>query len=554
MSAPTLEEQLLATRDSMAAGDMAGAFGRAGALIRNPQVDDRAFMDLGMMFLDAKIPGFAVDCFTRAQRHPLSRAVATYYRSVALNETGRPGEARKCLREAVRGAADEPALAELGRLDLFFNDVAAAKSTLWKLRTAFPGCIAGPMLLARAAVNEGDLDEARRQWGVALGIASGSTKITGELLTEQGYIFQTRGEFEAAEAAFLAAIEADPEVGKPFSLLAHSRKIVEGDAALIEKARSRLASSADPYHAYHLEFALAKAHHDLKDYPRAAHHYAEANRLGRLTRGRQLEPAGPAMAKLHERILPILKPATIERLKMAGEPTDAPVFVVGMIRTGTTLMEQIVASHPSVTAAGELDFWPKNSGAFFDFQKGEVVTPALRMAAREYVQLLQAVGPGAARVTDKNPTNVSFLGLLHAAMPRAKFISMRRNAIDVAMSVWMTPIESDAPFLGDKRDIVDVIREVEKVADHWESTLPSDQIVQVRYEDLVADKEAVTRKVFGFLGLGWDDQVLKHETSRREVLTPSMWQVRQKVYTTSVDRWRPYEPWLGELASLIPGR
>jgi hypothetical protein len=143
-------------------------------------------------------------------------------------------------------------------------------------------------------------------------------------------------------------------------------------------------------------------------------------------------------------------------------------------------------------------------------------------------------------------------GLLHLAFPNARIIHTIRHPVDTALSIWMTQMQTVAPFVCDRDNIVFAYREYERLARHWRSVMPADRYLEIRYEDLVLDSERVTRQMVDFCGLGWDEACLHPEDNLRAVRTPSFWQVRQPLYTTSIDRWRNYEPWLGSFRDLLP--
>lgn len=182
---------------------------------------------------------------------------------------------------------------------------------------------------------------------------------------------------------------------------------------------------------------------------------------------------------------------------------------------------------------------------------GRLFPAELRAAAIEYLELLEQSNPGSPRVTDKMPLNFTSLGLVHLLFPNARIIHSRRNPIDTCLSVYMTPFEGGSEFFYDRQSIVDAYREYQRMMAHWRKTLPQDRFLEIDYEELVRDKEAVTRTMVSFCGLEWDDVCMRHQENTRSVRTPSWWQVRQPVYSTSIDRWRVYEPWLREFEALL---
>ena len=172
-------------------------------------------------------------------------------------------------------------------------------------------------------------------------------------------------------------------------------------------------------------------------------------------------------------------------------------------------------------------------------------------AAGEYLSLLRAFGPRALRVTDKLPRNFELLWLLRLALPDGRIIHCRRRPVDTCLSNYFTNFWAAHDYAWDRGDLVFFYRQYLRLMDHWRTVLPSDRFTEVDYEALVEDPEPETRRLLGFLGLDWNDACLAPERNPRIVKTASKWQARQPVYKTSVDRWRRYEPWLGELRDLL---
>jgi hypothetical protein len=222
-----------------------------------------------------------------------------------------------------------------------------------------------------------------------------------------------------------------------------------------------------------------------------------------------------------------------------------------MIRSGTSLVEQILSAHPAVVGAGELLYWFQNAPALVSRTAGSINPQTLGETQSGYRDLLRGIGPDARRVTDKMPHNYMFVGEIHAAFPKVRFIHCRRHPVDNCLSIYMTPYQAPLDFAHDKGNITFVYREYQRLVAHWQSVIPADRWLDVDYEELVADPEPTTRQMVEFMGLPWDDACLRPEDNERAVKTPSMWQVRQPVYRTSTERWRKYEPWLGEFRELL---
>lgn len=223
-----------------------------------------------------------------------------------------------------------------------------------------------------------------------------------------------------------------------------------------------------------------------------------------------------------------------------------------MPRSGTTLVEQILSAHRDVAAGGELAFWLQRRDALHAARTDPLDAGALSKAADDYLALLREIGPRALRVTDKNPMNFEALWLIRLALPRARVIHCRRNPIDTCLSIFFMNFGGKHDYAYDRGDLAFYYREYERLMQHWRAALPLDRFTEVEYETLVADPEEETRRLIAFCGLDWDDACLAPQRNGRAVKTSSQWQVRQPIYKTSVERWRRYEPWLGELRELLP--
>ncbi len=165
--------------------------------------------------------------------------------------------------------------------------------------------------------------------------------------------------------------------------------------------------------------------------------------------------------------------------------------------------------------------------------------------------MLRRIGPHAARVTDKSPSNFLWIGLIRSVFPGARIIHCRRHPVDTCLSIYFTNFGTPMPFANDKADLAFYWRHYAELMSHWRTVLSGERFHEVDYEQLVTDPETVTRRLIDFCGLGWDDACLRPEANGRVVRTASMWQVRQPIFRSSIDRWRCYEPWLGELRGLL---
>jgi hypothetical protein len=298
-----------------------------------------------------------------------------------------------------------------------------------------------------------------------------------------------------------------------------------------------------------LHYAVAKSNDDLGRYDEAIRHFDEANRImaGLLEcSGRKLDLARHS-ANI-DRLIKTFDRRLFERTR--GVDSELPVFVVGMIRSGTTLVEQILSTHPEIASAGETPFWGSRASALAAIEAGRLDADDLAKLADDCCAMLRRSGAHAGRVIDKMPTNYMMLGLIHAVFPRARIIHCRRDPRDTCLSIYFTPFKTLPDFAGARERIASYYEDYARLMAHWRKVLPADAFLEIDYETLVAEREAVVRRLVDFCGVGWDDACLSHERNARVVRTPSAWQVRQPLYTRSVSRWRHYEKHMGAFARL----
>jgi hypothetical protein len=255
-------------------------------------------------------------------------------------------------------------------------------------------------------------------------------------------------------------------------------------------------------------------------------------------------------------MIAVCGPEFFERVRGFGLESELPVFIVGLPRSGTTLVEQILAGHSKVFSAGEI-LWAHESlaelcgdhGNSLDELRGLTRDTAGRVATR-HLERLQALQPAALRVADKMPENYMFLGILAAIFPRAKFIHCRRDLRDVAASCWMTHFEQ-VRWANDEQHIASRFQQYLRVMEHWRKVLPV-PLLDVDYEETVADLETVARRLISWCGLDWESACLDFQRVERPVRTASAVQVRQPIFTTSVGRWKNYERALAPLFASLP--
>jgi tetratricopeptide (TPR) repeat protein len=356
------------------------------------------------------------------------------------------------------------------------------------------------------------------------------------------------GQFAAAEQLFKRATEIEPSSAQAWAGIAGLRKMTVNDAAWLSEVQRVLSRPLPNRDEALLRYAIGKYLDDLQDYPQAFTNYRRANELAQLCTpkyDRQFE-AQAVSGTIHR----------YDRRWMsesAGTAAAAarPVFVVGMPRSGTSLVEQILASHPTVFGAGELPYWSQAAANYeSSLTHGEVRDSPLGTLARDYLRHLDGLAPDALRVVDKMPSNFLFLGLIHAALPGARIIHVRRNPIDTCLSIYFQNFDVAHPYANNLEDLAHYYTQYLRLMQHWSATLPKEAMMEVPYEGLTAAPEAWSRKMVEFIGLPWDSRCLDFNQTNRAVVTRSRWQVRQSISRTSVERWRNYKDFIGPLLSL----
>ena len=365
--------------------------------------------------------------------------------------------------------------------------------------------------------------------------------LLGNLLAEAGL-------FEEASVCFTRAIALAPLLAGSYYDLVRCRRIVPADAALVARMETALGTPGlDVEHRIRIHLALGKAADDLGEYERAMRYFDAAEAVRQVGAQFPSDQFDREVAQLIEKTTPDL----VARAPRLGTPNATPVLIIGMPRSGTTLVEQIISSHPEVRAGGELNFWPTCGARWHDAGAAGNEMTFLRGAAANYLRLLKEIGPKARRVTDKNPFNFLWAGLIHLALPKATIIHCRRAAIDTALSIHQTLFHPSLAFPTGGDKLVAYFRSYQRVTNHWRRLLPPERFIEVDYEELTRDPDPVIRGLIAACGLSWHEACLRPDRNPQAVKTASRWQTRQPIYRASVGRWRRYEPYLGSLRPLL---
>jgi tetratricopeptide (TPR) repeat protein len=365
------------------------------------------------------------------------------------------------------------------------------------------------------------------------------------------------GRSDEARGAFERAAQLGPRRAQFHLALALSGRFSAGDPRLapIEALMRDQASLSDEDRAA-LHFALGKAFADLEQHEPSFRHFLEGNALKR----RQTGYDEAATLRFFERIKAVFTSELMQERRGGGDPSHIPVFVVGMPRSGTTLIEQILASHSKVFGAGELEEFGKAVFSLGQAKGASVTFPEivpslsadeLRQLGASYLNVVRAAAGPAERIVDKLPLNFTLVGLIHLAFPNARIIYARRDPIDTCVSCFSTLFGGDQPHTYDLGELGRYHRAFEALMQHWRRVLPEGVLLEVQYENVVEDLEGQARRMVRYCGLEWEEACQAFHKTRRSIQTASVAQVRQPIYRSSVGRWRPYKHLLQPLLQAL---
>jgi tetratricopeptide (TPR) repeat protein len=365
------------------------------------------------------------------------------------------------------------------------------------------------------------------------------------------------GRMSEARTALQKAVQLAPRNGKYLGDLGQITHFVAGNphlAEMEELIRNSAPLSDDDRITLH--FTLGKAYDDIGRHAEAFRQWLEGNALKR----QHIAYNEDATLATFDRVRAVFTPELIRTWQGAGHPSSVPVFIVGMPRSGTTLVEQILASHPQVFGGGELTQFPRaaqgmqrvpgDSAAFPDLVSG-MIGPDYRDLGTRYVAEILRLAPGVTHVTDKLPSNFIYAGLIHLALPNAVIIHITRNPIDTCLSCFSKLFTYELDYSYDLGELGRYYRRYQALMAHWHRVLPHGRILHVCYEDVVSDLEGQARRIIAHCGLEWDARCLAFYTTERPIRTASATQVRQPIYGNAVSRWRAYESCLSPLLTAL---
>ncbi|MGH8197353.1 MAG: tetratricopeptide repeat-containing sulfotransferase family protein [Steroidobacteraceae bacterium] len=371
-----------------------------------------------------------------------------------------------------------------------------------------------------------------------------------------GHVLKAVGDYDGAVESYHACIKNAPDSGETHWSLANLKTYRFDDATVAEMERHAASASGGPQSEVNFLFALGKAYEDRGDFERAWHFYRGGNE-----KQRALVAYDPVQTEaVNDRIVDVYTTEFHGERNGAGHPDPAPIFILGLPRSGSTLLEQILASHSQVEGTSELPYIGRIANSLNRNRERGInypeamreLTPAnLRTHGEEYLAWAKMHRrSGAARFIDKMPNNFPNVGFISLVLPNARIIDARRHPLDACFSCYRQLFAKGQNFTYDLTEIGEYYLQYQRMMDHWAAVVP-ERVLTVQYEEVVTDFETQVRRLLDFCGLTWEDACLRFYESERPIRTPSAEQVRQPIYDRSVGHWLNYERHLGELIDVI---
>jgi len=590
-----------------------------GRAVRTAPGHAQAREDLGTILLNLNRPGEALEHLERAADLRAPRAPLLHKLGGAYQRLGRTAEAEAALKQAAALSPFQAKLEEATRLFVTGRFRESEKLAQALVREN-PEDVNAALLLARIAINASCFEDAREileritqakprfvaAWhdlgtvmkelseyeqavtvlenalaidpenalshyylGAALAMAARpeqavsayqeAVRLDPQLAGAHiglGHVLKTVGDQEGGIAAYRRAIELRPNFGETYYSLANL-KTFTFDPDDIEAMTARLANERLPVDCrVHFAFALGKAYEDLKDYDAAFQHYDQANRLHRETIA--YDPVQTEIA--HQKMCDVFDDHFFAQLRSESLGCDRPdpIFIVGLPRSGSTLLEQILASHSMVDGTSELPdismiaqslTQPKTGMAFPTCMTG--LPPAqLQQLGEQYLEQTRRHRQGAPFFTDKMPNNFAYTGFIKAILPNAKIIDARRHPMDSCLGCFKQHFAKGQTFTYDLFELGEFYLEYERMMSHWHEVLPG-EVLRVQYEEVVGDLENQVKRILEFCELPFEESCIRFHETERAVRTASSEQVRQPIYSGSVGTWKRFGDHLGELQDIL---
>ena len=362
-------------------------------------------------------------------------------------------------------------------------------------------------------------------------------------------LFESAGDRDKAIELYRKILAIEPGNHESRARIVNATRITSSEDALLADVRDAIESAGDDrFGAEALYFALGKGLDELGRYDEAFSAYKAGNDLGKL-RGPQYDRA--ATERAFDQLIDLFDTDWIRDSASRSEFT--PIFICGLFRSGSTLTEQVLASHPDITPGGELDLLPwLLARRLAPYPQGarNATKDSIREVAEEYQAKAQELLPDRRFMTDKRPDNFLHLGLIKAMFPSAKIVYTRRHPLDNCLSLYFQPLGGALGYTTELGDIAHYYQQHERLISHWQSCL-GDSMQTVDYDEFVRTPEPVVRRLLEFLDLDWDERCLDFTSAGNLVKTASVWQVRGEMHSRSSGRWRNYASQLGPIRDLF---
>jgi tetratricopeptide (TPR) repeat protein len=469
-------------------------------------------------------------------------------RSGALRDLNRIQEAlESCERALALNPNHLDALNNRGCALQSLNRLAEAVACFDEALARDPGSIAALTNRAHALKEFGRADEALANYDRVLALKPDCA----EAHDGKGLTLMELGHVQEAKQSMEKAIEIAPrKAGFYYNLTRVARMDDRRLRAMLDLASDP--SSLDGEAQIFLQFALTKAFADVGDHERSFQHLERGNALKR----KKIIYNETSTIDILKRTKKAFSEETMRQHAGLGDPSDVPLFIVGMPRSGTTLIEQILAAHPKVFAAGETDDFtkamlscggPVANGISFPESVAQIRPSEWRELGARYIGRVRSSAPKAERLVNKLPENFRLIGFIRLAFPNATIIHAHRRPLDTCLSCYSHLFTGHIPYAYDLGELGRYYKAYQTLTLHWREILPKSAWLEVQYERLVTDFEPQVRRVISHCGLDWDDRCLSFYRAARQVRTASAVQVRRPIYTESIDRWLPYKSYLGPL-------
>ena len=476
-----------------------------------------------------------------------------------LDDTGSPDKALKLLSELVAKDQREMPTAVITRWFKLMAKLERNKEARKWLRhqiQANPSSVDLKLIYASSCTTDLDYDDALRVLLEAHELDPTHERVNHDLAV----VYRFQGNIAKALEHFEKLLSKDPHYASALRVVGVEHKYQWGDREFnrLSRAAAHLGELPEDKRVQ-LHYALGKAYDDLGDLASAFEHFSLGGRLHL----KNVKTDNAVENRLRQNIRDNLTKEFYETTDVQGCSSEKPVFVVGMPRSGTSLIEQVLSSLPGVYGAGELKYVTSIlnkmtlPGFKVEFSHRRHIfadqdAATYKERGEKYIELVSELAPtDSVRIIDKMPANYSWVGFIHLILPNAKFIHSRRHPIETCLSAYRIFFPEGQYWSYDFKMMAKAYREYVEIMDIWKQVIPSDRILEVRYEDMVSDLENQSKRMAEHLSVNWDSRCLQFHKSDRPVRTASVVQVRKPLYSTSTNRWEKYKPYLKPLLDQI---